>query len=419
MATRTGRLGVLLVVVVLLGASFLALRSPEETRTVTAHFPRAVSVYVGTDVRVLGVNVGRVLSVTPDGESVAVEMEYDASVRVPADARAAVVTPTLVADRFVQLTPAYSGGEVLPDDAEIALPDTGVPVELDRIYASLRDLSRALGPNGVNADGTLDNLLRAGAEALDGQGARGNRMLRDLADAATTFGEGSGDLFEAVSDLAVLTRTLAENDRLVRAFLRDLTGVSSDLAGERQELTAALGALSRAVGTVEAFVADHREALGTDVEKLTRVLKNITLERESLDTALTVAPVAMGNLALAFDNESNSIGSRIGIGGNIWDADGFLCSLVQQSQLPRASKELACTLFEQLLEPVTGQVPFVPPPTPGGPPAGRSGGPAARPAPGTGTGTGTARGGERRAPRAAAYVADPAPTLAELLGGGS
>ncbi|HWL50042.1 MAG TPA: MlaD family protein, partial [Acidimicrobiia bacterium] len=64
--------------VLLLTATFFTFRGGDETRTVTAHFPRAVSVYEGTDVRVLGVNVGRVTAVTPEGNSVRVEMKYDA-----------------------------------------------------------------------------------------------------------------------------------------------------------------------------------------------------------------------------------------------------------------------------------------------------------------------------------------------------
>ena len=84
-----------------------------EKRTVTAHFPRAVSVYEGTDVRILGVNVGTVTAVIPEGNSVRVEIEYDADYDVPAEANAAIVTPTLVADRFIQLGPAYTGGDVL------------------------------------------------------------------------------------------------------------------------------------------------------------------------------------------------------------------------------------------------------------------------------------------------------------------
>ncbi len=365
------------VLLLLAGTWVVLLRDTTETKTVTAHFPRAVSVFEGTDVRILGVNVGRVTEVTPEGNSVRVEMEYAAKYQVPADAQAVIVTPTLVSDRFVQLTPAYdSGDELMADGADIALPDTGVPVELDRIYASLRDLSEALGPNGVNEDGTLDHVLAAGADALDGRGAAGNRMLSQLARAAETFGEGAGPLFETVSRLAEFSTTLAENDRFVRAFIRDLADVTAQLSDERREIRAALAAVADAVGTVKTFVGDNRKALVADVEKLTRVMKTINSERDSIDAALRVGPTAIGNLALAFNNKSGTIGSRIGVSGNVWDADAFLCAVVQQAGLPRAAANLACKLFEELLEPVEDQLPTVPPGAPTRPqaPAGGTGG---------------------------------------------
>ncbi|MGH3336056.1 MAG: MlaD family protein, partial [Nocardioides sp.] len=126
----SGRALAVATAVILLAATFFVVRGDDEVRTVTAHFPRAVSVYEGSEVRILGVKVGRVTAVVPEGNSVRVEMEYDAEEQIPADAKAAVITPTLVADRFVQLTPAYTGGPVMQDGADIALPDSGVPVEL-------------------------------------------------------------------------------------------------------------------------------------------------------------------------------------------------------------------------------------------------------------------------------------------------
>jgi virulence factor Mce-like protein len=390
----SGRTLAVAAAVVALTATFFLVRTPAETKTVSAHFSRAVSVYQGTDVRILGVNVGTVTAVIPEGESVRVEMEYDAKYSLPADAQAVIVTPTLVADRFVQLTPAYTSGKTLADGAEIALPDTGVPVELDRIYASLRDLSEALGPNGVNKDGSLNHLLRAGAHALDGKGKLGNEMLTNLAQAAATFGQGSGDLFATVSDLAEFTSTLAANDRLVRAFIKDLAGVSSSLVSERTELQQALASVAHAVGTVKTFVHDNRAALVADVEKLTRVMKTINSEKESIDDALRIAPVAIGNLSLAYNNRSGSIGSRIGIQGQLWDTDGFLCAVVQQSSLPRASANLACKIFAQLLQPVEGQIPAIP--------SGRN--QPARDRVATDT--------QQR------YVVDDSPTFDELLGGG-
>ena len=57
------------------------------TRTVTAHFSRAVSVYRGSDVDIMGVRVGKVTKVVPDGDSVTVTMEYDAKYHLPAQVR--------------------------------------------------------------------------------------------------------------------------------------------------------------------------------------------------------------------------------------------------------------------------------------------------------------------------------------------
>jgi virulence factor Mce-like protein len=401
------RVAILVVSAILLASTFFLLHGTEDTKKVTAHFPRAVSVYKGTDVRVLGVNVGRVTAVIPEGNSVRVEMEYDADIDLPRGAKAVVVTPTLVADRFVQLTPVYSSGPKMEDDADIPLPDSGVPVELDRIYASIRDLAEALGPNGVNKDGSLNHLLEAGAKALDGQGQRGNDMIRQLSAAAATFGEGAGPLFDTVEELAQFTDTLATNDKLVRAFVKDLAGVSASLVSERTEIQKALAAVADSVGTVKNFVQDNRQALVTDVEKLTRVMKTIASERDSIDTALATAPVAINNLTLAYNSESGTIGSRIGIQGQLWDADGFLCGIVQQSQMPKASKDLACTIFKQLLEPVENNIP----PIPGsGKQAGQVDDAAA-----TGRAPSTASAAETRA----RYVSDDTPTLTGLLGGGS
>lgn len=220
-------------------------------------------------------------------------------------------------------------------------------------------------------------MLAAGTRALEGKGELGNEMITKLAAAAETFGEGSGPLFETVSQLARFTTTLAKNDKVVRAFVKDLAGVSDQLAGERAEISAALASVADAVGTVKTFVRDNREALVSDVEKLTRVMRTINSEKDSIDTALEVAPVAIGNLTLAYNQKSGSIGSRIGLSGNVWDADGFLCALVQQSQLPSVSKSLACQLFKQLLEPVEDQLPSIPPAT-GGAPAASPGSGAAR-----------------------------------------
>ena len=62
-----------------IGAVVVLVGGGNDKRTVTAHFSRAVSVFPGSEVRILGVPVGTVTAVVPEGATVRVEMEYDSA----------------------------------------------------------------------------------------------------------------------------------------------------------------------------------------------------------------------------------------------------------------------------------------------------------------------------------------------------
>ena len=112
---------------------------------ITAYFASSVGVYPGSEVRLMGVPIGKVDSVTPQPNDVRIEMSYSASYQLPANAEAVIISPSLVSDRFVQLTPSYSGsGPTLKDGATISLSNTRVPIELDQIYSVTNNLLTAL-----------------------------------------------------------------------------------------------------------------------------------------------------------------------------------------------------------------------------------------------------------------------------------
>jgi phospholipid/cholesterol/gamma-HCH transport system substrate-binding protein len=310
----SGRLLAVVAAGLLLTATFLLFTGGGEQRTLTAHFSRAVAIYKGSEVRLMGVRIGTVEAVVPEGDSVRVEMRYDGQYKLPAGAKAMIVTPTLVADRFVQISPAYTKGAVMQDGADIPLDRTASPVEIDRIYKSLADLSSALGPNGANKTGALSELISASANALRGQGKLANETINNMAGAAEVFGNNSGALFSSVRQLSELTGVLAANDRFVNQFMGDLAGVSAQLAGESNELQAALAALARAVGTVQTFVHDNKHLVKANIEDLTAVLGAVAKEKDALATAVQLAPLGLGNLATAFDVKTGSIGARVQFG---------------------------------------------------------------------------------------------------------
>ncbi|MFC7501296.1 MCE family protein, partial [Nocardioides sp. GCM10030258] len=155
-----------------------------------AWFPSTDGIYAGDEVRVLGVPVGKIDSIDPEGTKVRVAFHVNADVKIPKDAKAVIVAPSLVSSRYLQLTPRYDGGPVLADGSTIELADTAVPVEWDDIKEQLNGLAEALGPRGANKSGALSDVVGAGSKALEGQGATINQTIADLSNAVGVLDSG-------------------------------------------------------------------------------------------------------------------------------------------------------------------------------------------------------------------------------------
>jgi len=302
------------IVVLVIAAAIVMFTDTSDQKTLTAYFPRTVSVYEGSDVRVLGVSVGKIDKVEPEGTRVKVTLHYDDDVKVPSDAKAVIISPSIVGDRYIQLTPAYTEGETLADDAVLEEDRTAVPLELDEIYANIDELTVALGPTGANKDGALSDLLETTAENFSGQGPKFQQTIKDFGTLSQTLADNKDELFGSTERLGEFVRTLAKNDGTVRAFNRSLSDVSSLLAGERDELAASLANLGEALDQVGGFVSENRAALGRNIHGLSRVAKVLVKQRKALDEILRVGPLALNNEALTYNPDTGTLDTNANLG---------------------------------------------------------------------------------------------------------
>ncbi|GHA86266.1 MULTISPECIES: MCE family protein [Streptomyces] len=324
--TRIIGIGAGLAVVAVAAASGVMAMDEEGTTTITAYFDRATGVYAGSDLRVLGVKVGTVESVEPRGEEVGVTLRLDKGVKVPAGAHAVVVAPSLVADRYVQLAPAYSGGATIEDDAVLPAAENATPIEVDQLYASITELSTALGPDGANADGALAGLLDTGAKNLDGNGKAIGDSIEQFGKATKTLDKSSGNLFDTLSYLQTFTTMLKENDGDVRAAEQQLNSVTGFLAEDKENLSAALKELGTALGQVKGFIQKNRGALKENVDLLVPLTRTLVDQRASLAESLDTLPLAAGNVLNAYDPVNRTLNGRtnlneLSMGGPLTEAD--------------------------------------------------------------------------------------------------
>lgn len=349
--------GLIAVVAVLLASAAYLILQPAG-RTFVAYFTSAEALFEDNSVRILGVDVGRITKITPEGTQVRVEMRLDdPDVQVPADAGAVVISPSLVTGRYVQLTPVYRGGPELADGAVIGVERTAVPLGVDDLTRTATELSVALGPNGVNADGALSDLLDVGAANLDGNGQALNDTITNFGELSGTLANSREDLFGTVTELQSFVSTIAANDAEVREFNGRLEDVAGFLADERGDLAAALSELSIALGEVADFVRDNREILNSNVERLTDVTAVLVKQQRALAETFDVAPAALGNLANAYNGSSGTLDTRANINELTLPPIVLICELLARGTpvgLPTTISD-TCTDAEPIL---SGVVPL-------------------------------------------------------------
>lgn len=300
-----------LALTVLAAAGLVAVRVLDDDGIrVTAYFDRAVGIYAGSDLRVLGVRVGEVESVEPQGTRVRVALRLDEGVRVPADARALVVAPSIVADRYVQLSPAYSTGPTLADGAQLPASRNRTPVEIDQLYDSITELSKALGPDGANSAGALSGLLDTGAKNLKGNGAAIGTSIEQFGKAAKTLDGSSDDLFTTLGQLQTFTTMLKKKDGDVRTAQERLDEVVGYFAENKEDLAGALKELGKALAQVKTFIKDNRGELKKNIDRLVPLTQTLVDQRASLAEALDVAPLAAGNLVNAYNKDTRTLDGR-------------------------------------------------------------------------------------------------------------
>ncbi|MGY4649117.1 MCE family protein [Mycobacterium sp. URHB0021] len=349
---RNARNLVAVALALLLIAGVVVLFRADETlnrHNVVAYFDNSNGIYVGDDVRILGVNVGRIESIEPQPERVKISFWYDSKYKVPAEANAAVLSPTLVTSRAIQLTPAYTGGPVMADHTVIPRERTVVPVEWDTLRKQLERIAVQLQPTEPGGVSPLGSVINTAADNLRGQGANIRDTVIKLSQAFSALGDHSTDIFSTVKNLSILVSALQDSTTLMRQLNQNLASVTGVLADNPGEVAAAVRDLNAVVGDVQSFVADNRESLGTTSDKLAGITQALHDSLDDVKQFLHVAPNAIQNYINVYQPAQGGASAILAV-NNFADPIIFICGAVQAAS--RLGAEQSAKLCAQYLAPI-------------------------------------------------------------------
>lgn len=343
-------LGAVLVLTLIAGiaVAWQALASSGRT-AVVAYFKNSNGIFVGDEVRILGVAVGKIDIIEPQPQRVKITFFYDSKYQVPADAKAVILSPSLVTSRAIQLTPAYTGGPQLGNDAVIPLERTAVPVEWDDLRLDLERLAQMLQPTRPGNVSALGAVVNTAANNLRGQGATIRETLVKLSQAVSALADHSNDLFSTVRNLSILVSALQSSADLMRQLNQNLASVTGLVANDPGEVGKAVAALADAVGDVTGFVAENRETLGTSADKLASVSQVLNASLGDIKQALHIAPTELQNFMNIYQPAQGTLSGAPAF-NNFANPIAFLCGAIQAAS--RLGYQQSAKLCVQYLAPI-------------------------------------------------------------------
>lgn len=236
------------------------LRIFDDTYAMSAVVAETGDLRAGDAVRVAGVDVGRVTSVTPDFAEgvVVVGFEVDDGIDIGSEATAEINLATLLGGRYLRI-----GGPVEePFMAELPEEERRIPIERTRLPLGVQDALGQLTTTIEEIDASaIDELLHASAEVAGDNADSFQPMFEDVVTLTDTLNARREQIDELLSSTAQLTDTLARKDATIDQLVQSSSNLLAELAERRDQISVLLGSGSEAAQTIDGLVTRNREQL--------------------------------------------------------------------------------------------------------------------------------------------------------------
>jgi virulence factor Mce-like protein len=274
----------------------------------SAEFNDAVELAAQSDVRISGVSVGKVVSVSLDRRTglsravIQIDSQYTPR---PADTKAVLRSKSLLGETYVELTPGSSNGPKLPDGGTLPQAQIAPTVALDQILSTFDPATRRAFMTWQQQD----------AIALTNRGEDFNAAFAELYPFATNVDSvlsvlrrDSADTSTLLRDTGQVFSALSRSPAQLQGFVRNSNAVFAATAREDTSLANTirafpgfLAAARETIARVASFSADTKplvDELRPAAVQLSPALKESTVLAPELRNLLTeVGPLTHASKA--------------------------------------------------------------------------------------------------------------------------
>lgn len=266
-----------------------------DVRTWSARFETVSGLRAGDDVRMAGVEVGRVDAIdVVDGNAARVRFSLRADQAVFEQTRVTLRYQNLLGQRYLALTaPAdrAARGTVLEPGTEIPTSRTSPGFDLTALLNGFEPLFSVLEPAEVN------ELASSLVAVLQGESGTVESLLRGTADATSYLADKDEVFGEVLANLTPVLQNLDEQSEEVDATVVQLRRLMTALAGERDTFASSIDNLAELVDSTSTLLEELRPGLRRDVAALRDTTGLLARERPRLAEVLEQLPRLLATFA--------------------------------------------------------------------------------------------------------------------------
>lgn len=278
-------------------------------KTYFAQFSNVSNMRKGSLVRIAGVEIGKVRSISVNRDStVRVEFSAENSVVLTEGSRAVIRYDNLFGDRYLALEEGAGGVKTLQPGDMIPLARTEPALDLDAVIGGFRPLFRALDPDQVNA---LTGQL---IQAFQGEGSAIGSFLNQAAVLTNTLADRDQLFGQVITNLNVVLGSLGDQSDQLDKAVTSLSGLIDGLAGRKKDIANAVAHTNAAAGSVADLLTQVREPFQKVVHETDRAAGIVVADHDYFDNLLNTLPDKYKALA------------RQGIYGDFFSF--YLCDLI-------------------------------------------------------------------------------------------
>jgi phospholipid/cholesterol/gamma-HCH transport system substrate-binding protein len=253
----------------------------------SAQFANAGGVFRGDDVKLAGVDVGRVSRTLIQNGKGVVEFSVDDKVKLTTDSIVAIRWRNVLGQRFLYLYPGDGKGRVLKAGDVIPVDHTQDAADIGQFLNELGPILRAIDPDKANA------FLDAVNTALSGNEAAVQGLIDNGAVLASQLGSMDKEIQGLLTSSNTVIGIYANQHTALSGILDNLNVLAQRLQQSTGDINSVVTNFADVQQQLDKLIRGNRSNIDTDLKDLQSVAQTLQANKSNLEQTLCTVPAGV------------------------------------------------------------------------------------------------------------------------------